>query len=164
MGELNEKFREITFQEAIHKIAEYLEIVDPRLTQSMLICKSEKIGGEVKPHQDSTFFYTEPCKKLAFWIALEDENSGFCFVNKEGNELKLDEVMTLVGNWKEESFVYLPMKKGSLIVFDGKLVHGSKANLSDRSRNAYTFNVISGETKYSEKNWMQRREFIKLAK
>lgn len=34
--------------------------------------KQPEIGGEVVPHQDSTFIYTEPFTCKAFWIALED--------------------------------------------------------------------------------------------
>jgi hypothetical protein len=30
------------------------------------------IGGEVIPHQDNTFLYTDPPSVVAFWVALED--------------------------------------------------------------------------------------------
>ncbi|ERF76452.1 hypothetical protein EPUS_07332 [Endocarpon pusillum Z07020] len=40
------------------KIASQLGFHDPRLLQSMVICKQPEIGGAVPPHQDSTFLYT----------------------------------------------------------------------------------------------------------
>jgi phytanoyl-CoA hydroxylase len=54
------------------KIATQLGFKDPRLLQSMVICKQPEIGGAVPPHQDSTFLYTRPPSAVGFWIALED--------------------------------------------------------------------------------------------
>ena len=45
---------------------------DPRVLQSMVICKQPEIGARVLPHQDSTFLYTNPPSAVGFWIALED--------------------------------------------------------------------------------------------
>ena len=45
---------------------------DPRVLQSMVICKQPEIGGAVPPHQDSTFLYTDPPSAVGFWYALED--------------------------------------------------------------------------------------------
>ena len=59
---------------------------DPRVLQSMVICKQPEIGGAVPPHQDSTFLYTNPPSAVGFWIALEDatgENG--CLSFKKGS-------------------------------------------------------------------------------
>lgn len=53
-------------------IARDLGYKDPRLLQSMVICKQPEIGGEVGSHQDSTFLYTRRPSAVGFWIALED--------------------------------------------------------------------------------------------
>ncbi|KAL9114676.1 MAG: hypothetical protein Q9227_001354 [Pyrenula ochraceoflavens] len=53
-------------------IAKDLGFRDPRILQSMVICKQPEIGGAVPPHQDSTFLYTDPPSAVGFWIALED--------------------------------------------------------------------------------------------
>ncbi|OAL39578.1 hypothetical protein AYO20_00975 [Fonsecaea nubica] len=53
-------------------IARDLGYRDPRLLQSMVICKQPEIGGAVPPHQDSTFLYTHRPSAVGFWIALED--------------------------------------------------------------------------------------------
>ncbi|KAF7503341.1 hypothetical protein GJ744_003947 [Endocarpon pusillum] len=54
------------------KMASQLGFHDPRLLQSMVICKQPEIGGAVPPHQDSTFLYTRRPSAVGFWIALED--------------------------------------------------------------------------------------------
>lgn len=54
------------------EIASQLGFNNPRLLQSMVICKQPEIGGAVPPHQDSTFLYTRPPSAVGFWIALED--------------------------------------------------------------------------------------------
>ncbi|KAI9817040.1 MAG: hypothetical protein M1832_004758 [Thelocarpon impressellum] len=53
-------------------LATSLGFRDPRVLQSMLICKQPEIGGAVPPHQDSTFLYTRPPSAVGFWYALED--------------------------------------------------------------------------------------------
>ncbi|KAI1336787.1 phytanoyl-CoA dioxygenase [Xylariaceae sp. FL0016] len=53
-------------------IARALGFADPRVLQSMIICKQPEIGGAVPPHQDSTFLYTNPPSAVGFWYALED--------------------------------------------------------------------------------------------
>ncbi|EXJ88779.1 hypothetical protein A1O3_01843 [Capronia epimyces CBS 606.96] len=53
-------------------IARDLGYRDPRLLQSMVICKQPEIGAAVSPHQDSTFLYTTRPSAVGFWIALED--------------------------------------------------------------------------------------------
>lgn len=44
---------------------------------------------------------------------------------------------------------------GSLVLINGKVIHKSAKNLSDHSRNAYTFHVVDGTAKYDEYNWLQ---------
>lgn len=190
LGELNDTFREVTFRTSISHIATQLGITDPRLNQSMFICKSAKIGGEVYPHQDSTFLYTNPDTTTAFWIPLEDatqengclwaipgshtwplfsryisdpDKPGYCFIDGEENRLSDGEVTKLLqSKCAPDAFVNLPMKQGSIIIFPGKLVHGSSPNLSDKSRNAYTFHVIGGDSEYPANNWLQRPTFVPL--
>jgi phytanoyl-CoA hydroxylase len=53
-------------------IARDLGFRDPRVLQSMVICKQPEIGGAVPPHQDSTFLYTDPPSAVGWWYALED--------------------------------------------------------------------------------------------
>lgn len=54
------------------RVAASLGYRDPRVLQSMIICKQPEIGGAVPPHQDSTFLYTNPPSAVGFWYALED--------------------------------------------------------------------------------------------
>lgn len=53
-------------------IARSLAFADPRVLQSMVICKPAGTGGAVPPHQDSCFLYTSPPSAVGFWYALED--------------------------------------------------------------------------------------------
>ncbi len=65
-------FRDITVSARNAAIARSLGFRDPRVLQSMVICKQPSIGGRVPPHQDSTFLYTNPPSAVGFWYALED--------------------------------------------------------------------------------------------
>lgn len=53
-------------------VARDLGFRDPRVLQSMVICKQPEIGGAVPPHQDSSFLFTSPPSAVGFWYALED--------------------------------------------------------------------------------------------
>ncbi|PGG98168.1 hypothetical protein GX51_06955 [Blastomyces parvus] len=53
-------------------IARDLGFRDPRVLQSMVICKQPGIGAAVHPHKDSEFLYTDPPSAVGWWIALQD--------------------------------------------------------------------------------------------
>jgi len=73
---LSPPFRSATFTPLHTSIAKHLGFRDPRVLQSMVICKQPEIGGRVPPHQDSTFLYTNPPSAVGFWVALEDATVG----------------------------------------------------------------------------------------
>lgn len=53
-------------------MARSLGFVDPRVLQSMVICKQPSIGGAVPSHRDSEFLYTDPPSAVGWWYALQD--------------------------------------------------------------------------------------------
>ncbi|KAJ2851659.1 hypothetical protein IWW36_000982 [Coemansia brasiliensis] len=65
-------FKQLTHSSHVREIADKLGFKDPRVLQSMVICKQPRIGGPVPMHQDSTFLFTDPPSACGFWIALED--------------------------------------------------------------------------------------------
>ncbi|EKG14496.1 Nitrilase/cyanide hydratase and apolipoprotein N-acyltransferase [Macrophomina phaseolina MS6] len=65
-------FRAVSLSPRNAAIARALGFRDPRILQSMVICKQPAIGGAVPPHQDSPFLYTDPPSAVGFWYALED--------------------------------------------------------------------------------------------
>jgi len=164
-------------------IARDLGYRDPRLLQSMVICKQPEIGGAVPPHQDSTFLYTRQPSAVGFWIALEDatvENGCLSFapgshrrapikdrfVRKEDNSGTTFEPVALEGQWprdfeyekdskKPEEYVLGEVKAGSLVLIHGNILHKSEKNTSRKGRIIYTFHLIKGEEHYDEKNWLQ---------
>lgn len=70
---LDEKFKEFSLSEEMQNVAKSLGVhKDPKVLQSMIICKQPSIGGAVPSHNDSTFLYTDPPSAVGFWFALED--------------------------------------------------------------------------------------------
>jgi ectoine hydroxylase-related dioxygenase (phytanoyl-CoA dioxygenase family) len=78
-------FGKYTLSARMRGVAEAIDAKDPRVLQSMVICKQPKIGGEgglkqrwgagltlVPCHNDSTFLYTSPPSAVGCWIALEE--------------------------------------------------------------------------------------------
>lgn len=161
-------FDDFSRQSKIQALAEAIGFVEPKLLQSMVICKQPEIGGEVTGHQDSTFLYTEPQSCVGFWLALEDatiENGCMWgapaqhhtplksrFLRRDGEmvmePLSDDEMPTCD--------VPLPAPKGTLILLHGRFPHYSPENTSSRSRYAYALHMIDGTAHYPDGNWLQR--------
>lgn len=165
-------------------IARDLGYRDPRLLQSMVICKQPEIGGAVPPHQDSTFLYTSLPSAVGFWIALEDatvENGCLSFapgshrrapiasrfVRKPDNSGTTFEKVEGEGSWprdfqhdkdheaKDEEYVLGEVKAGTLVLIHGNILHKSEKNLSQKGRIIYTFHCIEGAEHYDRRNWLQ---------
>lgn len=187
LHELSPAFRDATLTPYHAGVARSLGFRDPRVLQSMIICKQPEIGGRVKPHQDSMFLYTDPPSAVGFWIALEDatvENgclsfargshrrtpvarrmvrkrggNGVEFVDVEGARFPEGfEVEEKEKEKEEEVYTLGEVKAGTLVLIHGNLLHQSEKNLSAKSRFIYTFHLIEGENEYDGRNWLQPPE------
>lgn len=170
---LDDKFKAISITERNKAIADSLGFQDPRVLQSMLICKQPEIGGEVPTHQDGTFLYTEPQSAIGFWYALEEctESNGALefvpgshkttpvgkrFVRKEDNSgTEFIQIGDTYEDPPKNEFKLLNCPAGSLVLIHNSVLHRSNNNTSDKSRFAYTFHVIDGKCKYDHRNWLQ---------
>ena len=151
-------------------LARGLGLADPLIMQSMYIFKQPGIGGEVRWHQDATFFDTAPISVTTFWFALEDAtvDNGCLWVEPGGHRGPLRERFVRDGDairmekldatpWPGDSVaVPLEAKAGSLVCFHGLLPHYSAPNRSPQSRHAYTLHATDGRADYSPQNWIQR--------
>jgi len=147
-----------------------LGYVQPLLLQSMYIFKQPNIGGEVNCHQDASFLYTEPLTVVGLWFALEDATveNGCLWAIPGGHRIGLKSrfVRAPGGGTRFETFDRSPwpldraapleVQTGTLIILHGLLPHMSKANVSMKSRHAYTLHVIDGISRYPPDNWLQR--------
>lgn len=126
------------------------------------------IGGEVVPHQDSTFLYTEPMSVVGFWMALEDStlDNGCLWTlpgsHKAGVRRKMtvkDGKSTFDPPAAEEydlaTFTPLEMKAGDMVILHGSNIHYSKENTSPKSRHAYSVHYVEGAEGFAwpEGNW-----------
>ena len=57
-------------------------------------------------------------------------------------------------DFKEEDCVPIHMKKGDLLIMDGKFLHKSHDNLSKNSRYVFTWHVMDKESKWADDNWL----------
>lgn len=173
MHQLDPQFRQFSSDPKLESICQQIGLTDPRVLQSMYIFKQPRIGGEVNIHQDSTFLYTDPLSVVGFWFALEDATceNGCLWGLPGGHKTPLEKIMKrkeggqgieftkLADNQYDESdFVPLEVKAGTLIMFDGRFPHFSKANRSAKTRHAYTLHIINGAAHYPEFNWLQRED------
>lgn len=69
---LSPPFKAISLNDRNAAVAQSLGFADPRVLQSMVICKQPSIGGAVPSHRDSEFLYTDPPSAVGWWYALQD--------------------------------------------------------------------------------------------
>jgi phytanoyl-CoA hydroxylase len=170
MHDLDPVFERFSHGAALDALARDAGIADPRVYQSMYIFKQPHIGGEVRWHQDATYFWTEPQSVVTLWFALEraDRTNGCLWVQRGGQHTPLRErfvVENRVGRpvkldatpWPSEAEAEpVEVEAGTLVVFHGHLPHYSAPNRSGSSRHAYTLHVVDGRAGYARENWLQR--------
>jgi phytanoyl-CoA hydroxylase len=169
LHDLDPVFDRFSRRPALAALATNLGFAAPLLLQSMYIFKGPRIGGEVGWHQDACFLYTTPISVIGFWFALEDatRDNGCMQAVAGGHRGPLRHRFLEDGGklvmrpldptpWPETAPVLLEAPRGSLIVLHGLLPHGSAANRSSRSREAYTLHVIEGGADYPADNWLRR--------
>jgi phytanoyl-CoA hydroxylase len=171
MHDLDPVFDAFSRDRRLAEIASAIGLERPLIYQSMYIFKQPEIGGEVKWHQDGSFFVTDPPSVTAFWFALEDANreNGCLWVEAGGHRGPLRERF-VVRNGKArleridptpwpttDKASPLEVQAGTLVVFMGALPHYSAPNRSQKSRHAYTLHAISGTARYAAENWLQRK-------
>ncbi|KAF8034939.1 hypothetical protein BT93_C1077 [Corymbia citriodora subsp. variegata] len=142
----------------------------PIIIQSMYIFKQPGIGGEVVPHQDNSFLYTEPPTCTGLWLALEDatitngclwaipgsHKNGLVrrFIRGEGG-VSFDRPSP---TYDKKDFVAIEVKAGSLVLIHGDLIHQSFENQSSKSRHAYSLHVVDTDgCKWAQSNWIRRK-------
>lgn len=168
LHELDPVFREHSRDPRIKEIGLQLGLKSLGLVQSMYIFKQPGIGAEVLCHQDSTYIFGQESDALGFWFALEDATleNGCLEVIPSPDNTPLKQRMFRQGDeiyfehydkspWPEEQSIPLPVEKGTLILLHGRVPHKSKANLSAKSRHAYTLHLVDTTLPYPDKNWLQ---------
>lgn len=171
----NDVFHQFSYQNKLYHLSLELGFQIPVIIQSMYICKMPKIGSEIHLHQDSTFLYTEPKSCIGFWVALEDatvENGCMWGIPGSHKKYKNDRRFVrgkeynstkFIGKWDDwelSEMIPLEVKAGDILIFDGDFVHGSKNNLSNKSRHAYVMHMIDANCTYPEDNWLQRSDLL----
>ena len=170
MHDLDPVFRTFTCDPQLAALARDIGLEQVQVWQSMYIFKQPGIGGEVRWHQDATYFDTTPISVTTFWFALEDAtlDNGCMWAEPGGHRGPMRERFIRNGDeigmekldstpWPDDSrAVPLECKAGSLICFHGLLPHYSAPNRSAVSRHAYTLHATDGRTAYSPQNWIQR--------
>ena len=168
LHDLDPVFQQFSHQDGLQALTKAVGFADPLLLQSMIICKQPFIGGEVNPHQDSTFLYTAPESCVGFWLAMEDATieNGCMWAAPGAHTGPLRnrfvrgadgmEMVCLDAREMESCDVPLEAPAGTLILLHGRLPHTSPENRSARSRYAYALHMIDGQAHYAEENWLQR--------
>ena len=178
---LSHSFKSVSINEQNAQIAKSLGFNDPRVLQSMVICKQPEIGGRVPPHQDSVFLYTDPPSAVGFWYALEDctvDNGCLSFAPGSHKRAPIrnrfvrspdGKGTTFASNtcseWPsslqrenevdDEEYELGEVKAGTLVLIHGNILHKSEKNTSKKGRMIYTFHCIEGLATYDERNWLQ---------
>lgn len=170
LHEIDPVFKKFSCSEKVSNMLSSLGYKRPVIIQSMYIFKQPGIGGEVVPHQDNSFLYTEPPTCTGLWLALEDatiingclwaipgsHKNGLVrrFIRDE-NGVHFDEPSP---SYEHKDFVPIEVKAGSLVIIHGDLIHQSFENQSLKSRHVYSVHMVDTDgCKWAEENWIRRK-------
>lgn len=173
LHELNPVFTEFSSRPSYKNVARQLGNREPVILQSQYILKLPGVGGEVVPHTDSTFLYTDPESCLGFWLALDDatQENGCLWAVPGSQHIPLQERYVRTEDGTGTTFipmvehltafdvskkVALEVDAGDLVLLHGRLVHFSETNQSERSRHAFVLHFVDNLTTYPQNNWLQR--------
>jgi phytanoyl-CoA hydroxylase len=174
MHDLDPVFERFSRDPRLDELLRELGIAQPRVYQSMYIFKQPRIGGEVRWHQDATYFDTEPVTVTTLWFALEraDRANGCLWVQRGGHRTPLRERFVVDAGisrleridatpWpSDDAAEPVEVEAGTLVVLHGLLPHYSAPNRSAASRHAYTLHVVDARARYSPANWLQRGDAL----
>ncbi|XP_076062939.1 phytanoyl-CoA dioxygenase domain-containing protein 1-like [Oratosquilla oratoria] len=166
------EFKKISFSNRVKNISKKLGFISPALVQSMYIFKPPNFGGEVLPHKDCTFLSTEPQSCIGFWFALEDatldngclwfspgsqaHSTNRRFIRNPDKDGPLTKYTAPPDPDDPSKYIPTPVSKGSLVLINGQVDHKSRKNISEKSRNIYTFHVIERHNVvWDPRNWLQ---------
>ncbi|MEM7128432.1 MAG: phytanoyl-CoA dioxygenase family protein [Chloroflexota bacterium] len=150
---------------------------DPKLTQllasilgpnvitfnGLTIFKSREIGLAFPYHQDMWYFSksSEIAQSCAIWLALDDadEENGCLWIVPESHTGKLYDHVEPAGEYNQQEFrevleardmaeISVPLRAGSALFFDGRLLHRSGLNQTDRDRTCYVIHNTSADTRF----------------
>jgi phytanoyl-CoA hydroxylase len=173
LHELEPAFRDVCFSARVQAVYRSLGFVKPRAVQSMYIFKNADVGGEVNPHQDSTFLWTEPRSCVGVWWALADctlENGCLWAVpgshktgvtrrfKRSSDGLTTEFEPAEAEPLSMEGGVPIECPAGTLVLIHGAVVHWSAPNTSSIPRPAFSMHVVEGKEGISwpADNWLQR--------
>ena len=174
MHDIDPECGRIAYKKELYDIMVSIGLVHPTIVQSQYIFKQPKIGAKVNPHTDSTFIYTKPLSCVAAWLAMEDatiENGCLCVIpgshksyplqerfikNDKGTETHFIETSKNRVDWDLDNLESVPVKKGSLVLLHGEIVHASYANVSNKSRHAFVLHLVDKSANWPADNWLQR--------
>lgn len=174
LHDLDDEFQCVSYDIRVGQICRDLGLDIPLAVQSMYIFKQAKIGGEVIPHQDGAFLYTDPQTCVGFWWPLDKctISNGCLYIvpgsHKQGvnrrfrrrdppNQGTEFEPLKPI-DWDISSAIPVEIDEGTLVILHNAVVHYSLENITDISRHAYSIHVVDGKegVKYPKDNWLQR--------
>jgi ectoine hydroxylase-related dioxygenase (phytanoyl-CoA dioxygenase family) len=146
-----------------YRMAAYQLLGRPfRLFHDQLFCKPARHGGVVAWHQDFSYWtFTKPMHHLTCWIGLDDatvENGCLYYVPGShkwgllpitGLTGEMDSVRNVLTEEQNVAFdrkVANELPKGYASFHHPLMMHGSYANISERSRRAVVINAMADRT------------------
>mmetsp|Transcript_26347 Transcript_26347/g.64711 ORF Transcript_26347/g.64711 Transcript_26347/m.64711 type:complete len:311 (+) Transcript_26347:184-1116(+) len=172
MHDLDPTFAAFSRSTKVNGMMRSMGMTDPTPVQSMYIFKQPSIGGEVVPHQDSTFLHSTPMTCTGIWVALENctKDNGCLWALPKSHLGGVHKRMLVVGepgkgaisfegaypDFDLTQFVPLEVKAGTMVLLHGENVHYSAPNTSPASRHAYSVHYVDGTASWDHRNWLQR--------
>ena len=130
----------------------------------LVIFKTREIGLAFPYHQDMWYFSqrNEIAQSCAIWLAMDDadEANGCLWVVPESHTGRIYDHVEPAGEYNQQEFrevleardmveISVPLRAGSALFFDGRLLHRSGLNKTARDRTCYVIHNTSADTRFA---------------
>ncbi len=167
-------FKKFSNQEKILSIGKFFLKDKPKIRHYEYFAKPKKIGLASPMHQDNYYWNLTNPNSLTIWIAIDKATKKNGAVEyllgshkrlyshtasyAPGSSQKIKEIEKLRNKFEVKIFSLNP---GDCLIHHSQIVHGSKKNLSNKSRKGFTVQVMTKSSKVDKVKFQRYQESLK---
>ncbi len=167
-------FKKFSNQEKILILGKFFLRAKPKIRHYEYFAKPKKIGLSSPMHQDNYYWNLKNPNSFTIWIAIDKatkKNGAVEYLlgsHKKlyshiasyapGSSQKVQEIEKLKKKYKTKIF---SLNSGDCLIHHSQIIHGSKKNLSNKSRKGFTVQVMTTNSKVDKVKFQRYQESLK---
>jgi len=167
-------FKKFSNQKKILDLGFFLLKSKPKIKHYEYFAKPKKVGIASPMHQDNFYWNLKDPNAFTIWIAIDSatkKNGSVEYLvgshkklyshiesNVKGSSQKIKDLDKLKKRFKKKHF---NLKPGDCLIHHSQIIHGSKKNMSGKSRRGFTIHVIPQKAQFDKINLQKYETSLK---